>query len=161
MLPSRWKGDRRPRTSLTTSWQLLNVLNSFSTQTLTTVMYVFCFVFFFFGNNPEQFQRHQSWLRGFISIYWQEVPSLWFTALPSRMWMCLCAAVPCSLFIHLSLQLAGQVGCQLMAPLSERLCVLPGDMFSSPQKLVIYHYSRQPWEWFRQTAPTYCLGAQS
>lgn len=47
-----------------------------------------------------------------------------------------------------------------MAPLSEWLCVLPGDLFSSSQKLVIYHYSRGPWEWFQQTAPAYRLGAQ-
>ncbi len=47
-----------------------------------------------------------------------------------------------------------------MAPLSEWLCVLPGDAFSSSQKLVIYHYSRRPWEWFGQTAPAYRLGAQ-
>lgn len=53
-----------------------------------------------------------------------------------------------------------QIGCQLMAPLSERLCVQPADLFSSSQKLVIYHYLRWPWEWFRQTSPAYRLGAQ-
>lgn len=57
-------------------------------------------------------------------------------------------------------QLVKQVGCQLMAPLSEWLCVLAGDVFSSSQKLVIYHYARWPWEWFQQTAPAYRLGAQ-
>lgn len=44
--------------------------------------------------------------------------------------------------------------------LSEWLCVLPGDVFSPSQKLVIYHYWRWPWEWFRRTAPAYRLGAQ-